>query len=103
VAAFDVEVAADVDGEAGDVVLAGWVAVGGAALLVIAGGAGGVLLLDNQPLTIFGDGEQSRDFTHVDTTVPLAAAINSWAARLHPGEQAAVGPDCRSWRVFLAA
>jgi len=26
-------------------------------------------LLDNQPLTIFGDGEQSRDFTHVDNVV----------------------------------
>jgi UDP-glucose 4-epimerase len=26
-------------------------------------------LLDNQPVTIFGDGEQSRDFTHVDNVV----------------------------------
>jgi UDP-glucose 4-epimerase len=26
-------------------------------------------LLDNQPVTIFGDGEQSRDFTHVDNIV----------------------------------
>jgi nucleoside-diphosphate-sugar epimerase len=26
-------------------------------------------LLDNRPVTIFGDGEQSRDFTHVDNVV----------------------------------
>lgn len=26
-------------------------------------------LLDNEPVTIFGDGEQSRDFTHVDNVV----------------------------------
>ncbi len=26
-------------------------------------------LLDNRPITIFGDGEQSRDFTHVDNVV----------------------------------